>query len=337
MGKRILDFLLYIRPEPDRIEFLERLRLMVLYALIVPAIVSTVYNVMLVIRAGRYAVALLLCLSLIVGSLALVSFFRTRRLSGARRFMGLGFFLGSTLTILDAGGLYGLGSLYFLVAFAFGYLLFDYFMALALPVYFFAGFALRLQWGDFHPQSIYNDPDIATRVLIPFALSSFLGVVGNFSMRQLEERLSSLAYRDQATGLPNRAKFEELLRDEVVRSKESGRGFTLYAFKLHHLSRISGNRGVDYLNEVLQSFVDRMHDLCFPHGIVGRISESIFGLVLPEEPAADGRAREMIETLYDPLRGRDSIEYLQLSCGILRYPEDNIAPAELNSTQHCAL
>jgi len=131
MRKRILDFLLYIRPEPDRIEFLERLRLLVLYALAVPAVATTVYNVILVLRTDRYLIAVLLCITLLVGSLALVSFFRTRRLSFARRFMGLGFFLGSTLTILDAGGLYGLGSLYFLVAFSFGYLLFDYFMALA--------------------------------------------------------------------------------------------------------------------------------------------------------------------------------------------------------------
>lgn len=198
-----------------------------------------------------------------------------------------------------------------------------------MPVYFLVGFALRLSLGDFHPESIYNDPDIASRVLFPFAISSFLGVVGNYSMRQLEAHLSSLAYRDQATELPNRAKFDELLRDEVVRFNEKGRGFILYAFKLHHLSRISGNRGVDYLNEVLRGFVDRMRDLCQGDGIVGRISESIFGLVLANEPGVDQRAREMIETLYDPLRIRDSIEYLQLSCGILRYPEDRIAPAEL--------
>jgi len=70
MRKRILDFLLYIRPEPDRIEFLERLRLLVLYALAVPAVATTVYNVILVLRTDRYLIAVLLCITLLVGSLA---------------------------------------------------------------------------------------------------------------------------------------------------------------------------------------------------------------------------------------------------------------------------
>ena len=143
-----------------------------------------------------------------------------------------------------------------------------------------------------------------------------------------DDRLHLLAYYDRVTGLPNRALFEERLRQALENARLRNGHAALLLVELDRFKIINDSLGETFGDRLLQEIAARILAAAGENSTVARVSGAEFAVVLPDPggpAAADRGARAVMRAFEKPfsLLGHS----LNVSCniGISLYPKDGTA------------
>ena len=101
-------------------------------------------------------------------------------------------------------------------------------------------------------------------------------------LQTARDHLAQVASTDALTNVHSRGWWFELATKECVRSRRSGRGFSLLAIDIDFFKKVNDTFGHGAGDRVLQQFADMLRRECRQSDIVGRLGGEEFALLLPE-------------------------------------------------------
>jgi diguanylate cyclase (GGDEF)-like protein len=189
----------------------------------------------------------------------------------------------------------------------------------------------RLGQGDFKtPIALPRADDEVTELA-----QAFEQMRGNVDARN--DAIRNLAFTDSLTGLPNRARFSEALRDAL---DEGGLPAAVLLLNLDRLQQVNNNLGYDSGNQVLVQVAERLQRVAAPRGgLVARFSADDFALLLPHAGVAEAEqaAAEIHEALVPPLLLNEHPVDVSAGIGLAAYPAHGETPAVLLSHAEMAM
>lgn len=143
--------------------------------------------------------------------------------------------------------------------------------------------------------------------------------------RQLERKLTRLAYYDDLTGLPNRAHLQSTLRDELALAASRRDELAVLYLDLDNFNDINDAWSHTAGDRLLKEVASRLESLISGEGILGRIGGDEF-LVILRGPTACSRAEELgdeiCRTMEAPMRLDQRQVRMTISIGISMFPSD---------------
>jgi PleD family two-component response regulator len=112
--------------------------------------------------------------------------------------------------------------------------------------------------------------------------------------RQAEATIQRLAYTDPVTGLPNRIRFLELVKEAVAAAQGEQRPVAVLLLNLDRFREINETLGYDRGDSLLQKVGTRLRSVLFAPDSIARLGGDEFGILLPRL-AAVGDVRYVIE------------------------------------------
>ncbi|MDR7269781.1 diguanylate cyclase (GGDEF)-like protein [Pelomonas saccharophila] len=183
------------------------------------------------------------------------------------------------------------------------------------PITALSASARRLEGGD------YDTPVPATARLeevhkLALALESM-----REGIRRRDALVNNLAYVDQLTLLPNRARFAEFLQHHLANSDTPGAVLMLDLDRFKHVNDVLGH---DVGDRLLQSVAERLQALCAPaHSVLARLSGDEFAILLAhtDAHAASEAALAILKDFERPLQIDNETIDLGAGIGIALFPE----------------
>ena len=151
-------------------------------------------------------------------------------------------------------------------------------------------------------------------------------------MVRAEEQLQLMAFYDQVSGLPNRSLFERELRQAVARATREPKGAALLFIDVDDFKKINDTLGHAAGDQALQIIGQRLTAVLRSGDVVARLGGDEFAVILygigdPDNAAKV--ARQMIETIAQPLLTTPTPSHVGLSIGVLLMPCDESDPTIL--------
>ena len=138
--------------------------------------------------------------------------------------------------------------------------------------------------------------------------------------RALEDQLRKRADSDGLTGLANYRQLVDVLDGEIMRSKRTGREFTLLFLDLDGLKQINDHYGHQTGNQALCRLANVLRLCCRSIDTAARYGGDEFALVLPETAA--GPAMLVAQRICELFVDDGEEPKLTVSIGIASYPQD---------------
>ena len=140
-------------------------------------------------------------------------------------------------------------------------------------------------------------------------------------IRRRDELVNNLAYVDQLTQLPNRARFTEMLHRHLLHADAPGAVLMLDLDRFKHVNDVLGH---DVGDRLLQSVALRLQALCAPAGaVLARLSGDEFAVLLAHSDArtASEAALAILKDFEQPLQIDNETIDLGAGIGIALFPE----------------
>ncbi len=179
--------------------------------------------------------------------------------------------------------------------------------------------------------SIYNNPQIAARMVFIIAVASILAIVASVCLDMLIRYLSKLAYYDTVTNLPNRLKLEDSIRQNILADYKKNRSFAIVGIKVLNYNRINAMMGTDQGDILLASIAGRLRTHGKAAMKTGRWGGSLFIAVIDESSYQEivFFAKRLLDALCQPYIIENRTINMLFTIGISRYPEDAITEKQL--------
>ena len=183
------------------------------------------------------------------------------------------------------------------------------------PITALSASARRLEAGD------YDTPVPSTSTLdevhkLALALENM-----REGIRRRDALVNNLAYVDQLTLLPNRARFAEILQYHF---EHSGQPCAVLMLDLDRFKHVNDVLGHDVGDRLLQSVAERLQALCTPdQAVLARLSGDEFAILLAhtEATGASEAALAILKDFERPLQIDDETIDLSAGIGIALFPE----------------
>ncbi|MCP3984850.1 MAG: EAL domain-containing protein, partial [bacterium] len=166
------------------------------------------------------------------------------------------------------------------------------------------------------------------------------------STREIEDRLTRLAYYDNLTGLANRRHFMDTLAAEIEKAEAAGCTLGLLYFDLDGFKEINDNLGHAAGDALLRAIAQRLRQELRKARAkpvvreIARIGGDEFAVLLTENADPDDDqiiAERILQTICKPLWVDDQDVFNRASIGIARFPRDGRNPEALISRADAAL
>lgn len=157
---------------------------------------------------------------------------------------------------------------------------------------------------------------------------------------RLDQSLHYLTYYDSVTGLPNRSFFLRHL-DQTIRGAAGQRArFALLTIDLTEYEIMRNGLGGEQGDATLRIVAHRLSSFTKEEGMLARIGDQTFALILPDIRAAE-EVQAYVEEILDAI-GQSTLEeiggiQLHAAVGISLYPSDEANPAKLLLCSETAL
>lgn len=160
-------------------------------------------------------------------------------------------------------------------------------------------------------------------------------------LKRAQRRLEQLAYFDTLTGLPNRLKIQERLRQLLADSREGDGAIAVFYIDLDHFRNVNDSFGHPAGDDLLAMVARRLRGGLAPGAGLGHLGGDEFVIhisgVESREAAADC-ARQTLEAIAQPfVLGNRSEVYVSASIGISIYPDDAESVTELLQHANAAM
>jgi diguanylate cyclase (GGDEF)-like protein/hemerythrin-like metal-binding protein len=181
----------------------------------------------------------------------------------------------------------------------------------------FQGRAIRLDGSSFDVELLLAREMIdGVSILCAFA--------ADVTCRRLFERhLKALAFTDALTGLPNRARIMDRLRDAIVEARSASSGLAVFMADLDGLKRVNDTYGHQAGDVVLQTLAQRFQGCMRVHDTLARLGGDEFCVVLPrirKRAQAETIAARLVEAARQPIPIDDRDISVGVSVGIALFP-----------------
>ena len=142
---------------------------------------------------------------------------------------------------------------------------------------------------------------------------------------KMEKQLAQLAHFDPQTGLPNRAKFTDLLIEQMAQARKRHRELAVVFIDIDRFKNINDSLGHHAGDAVLGGLAERIKN-SVPRGtFIGRFAGDKFTLLLTEGVSADTvnkLAIEIADVISKPFVFDKQELFITSSIGICMFPED---------------
>ena len=155
-----------------------------------------------------------------------------------------------------------------------------------------------------------------------------------------EARLRTLAFTDAVTGLPNRARFGDLLAYHAATLREQKSGFTVLMLDLDRFKFVNDTLGHGMGDELLRKVAARLLSSVGEMDIVARLGGDEFAILLPGMGNAEGPqlvAARIVEAIDRAFLLNGHLVYVSVSIGVAIAPQDGAQPDELLRNADLAL
>ena len=163
--------------------------------------------------------------------------------------------------------------------------------------------------------------------------SLLVGIVSDISeLVDSRERVSSLAYFDTLTGLPNRVLFQDRLRQAMIQTRREHVVMALVFVDLDNFKAVNDTLGHAMGDELLIEVAARLKDRVRESDTVARLGGDEFAIVLMDAKGAEEMVRiatQLVEALSVPYRLSGHDVAGGASLGITLFPDDATTPEEL--------
>jgi diguanylate cyclase (GGDEF)-like protein/PAS domain S-box-containing protein len=167
-------------------------------------------------------------------------------------------------------------------------------------------------------------------------LTHFIHFLQDIGALQAAETLSSLAYYDSLTGLPNRNLFNDRLSRAIAAARRRHGGFSLLYVDVDRFKEVNDAMGHDAGDELLRQVALRLQKVLRKIDTVARLGGDEFVVIL-DQVADDSHAAKIAAKLLASCSGdyalRGATRSVTLSVGVSRYPRDAV---EVESLLKCA-
>ncbi|WP_181918357.1 MULTISPECIES: EAL domain-containing protein [unclassified Wenzhouxiangella] len=143
--------------------------------------------------------------------------------------------------------------------------------------------------------------------------------------RQLERKLTQLAYFDELTGLPNRANLQSTLRDELTAAVSAREGLAVLYLDLDNFNDINDAWSHAAGDRLLKEVGERLKSLVDGEGMLGRIGGDEFLVILRGQRVreqAEALGEAICDTMNAPMHLGDRQVRMTMSIGISMFPCD---------------
>lgn len=151
---------------------------------------------------------------------------------------------------------------------------------------------------------------------------------------QIQRQLTSVAYRDSLTGLPNRHMLREQLVRMIAGSDKQGSGFAICFLDLDEFKSVNDRYGHDAGDDLLVQVARRLENCLRQSDVAFRLGGDEFVLLLSGIHHID-QARPILERIMEtanrPCRWKEQDLHYGISMGVALYPSDAQTPETLIS------
>lgn len=144
-------------------------------------------------------------------------------------------------------------------------------------------------------------------------------------IKELRDKLRTLATTDELTGLHNRKYLLERMEQEISRSKRYGNALSVLLFDLDFFKVVNDIYGYEWGDVLLRSIADKLKQLIRKEDILTRYGDEEFIVVLPNTPESNAflfaeRFRKEIERMEFIPAGEEERHPITISGGISTFP-----------------
>ncbi|MEI8096200.1 MAG: bifunctional diguanylate cyclase/phosphodiesterase [Spirochaetales bacterium] len=320
---RLLAFLFEVRSEPNTIPLQSQVMVAALYVVAAVAAMGVPFNMAIDWNAGSYGAVVGEALFSALLLAGLVSFWVTRRLKLPRFFYSLAVLVITIQLVVDAGGQWGMGSLYIVSGYSVIFFALGLRGGVLIPLILLIGTLIRLPLGHFSPLSIFNSPDLSNRFLTVLFIATALGIAAVVYQHFLVRNLARLAYVDPVSGLASRVRIQEFLAESLRQARLHHGHLSLIAFKIQNFTQVNSTQGSLRADEVMREMGGRLKQV--PTGtLVGRYSGTMFLVATREaDPAQLTQLGVLLHNfLTQPYHVGGLPVTLPCEVAVTRYPQD---------------
>ncbi len=138
-----------------------------------------------------------------------------------------------------------------------------------------------------------------------------------------EKRIATLAYRDQLTGLANRAQFSEMLAAAITAARPGTETVSIFVMDLDRFKYVNDTLGHGVGDHVLRQVASRLTRVVPSSGCVARVGGDEFAVLLTGAAASKvvDAAKAIVAALEEPVLYEGQPLDVGTSVGIARFPQ----------------
>ena len=136
---------------------------------------------------------------------------------------------------------------------------------------------------------LFNLISVAALLAVFSGLFAYMSRQHEAALLNAHEQLYVTATTDSMTKLANRLKTFDLIEDQIVRTKRTGKPFTLAIGDIDDFKMVNDNHGHDVGDAVIIKIAQIMKDSLREQDIIGRWGGEEFMIVLPDTNINDGK------------------------------------------------
>jgi diguanylate cyclase (GGDEF)-like protein/PAS domain S-box-containing protein len=151
-------------------------------------------------------------------------------------------------------------------------------------------------------------------------------------MNEFRQKIHQMAFFDTLTGLPNRALFNDRLRQALAEASRHTENVGLMMIDMDRFKAVNDTMGHPVGDELLREAARRLSACVRGCDTVSRLGGDEFAILLPEIRAGDDLgliAKKILDVFNDPFLLSSKELFVSCSIGIALYPEDSVDADDL--------